>query len=132
MWRDRYDARANVYPRKPRPDQKIDAAVVLMMAIGRAMLIDEEARSLKGSLTNPIWVARVRGDVDNARTQTTAGASAAKPWIYSIRQKCPDRQAVTYRGVLPSACIVSTLSISAFAGCTQVCACSFRHNECQS
>ncbi len=33
----RYDARANVYPRKARPEQKIDAAVALIMAIGRCM-----------------------------------------------------------------------------------------------
>ena len=33
----RYDARSNVYPRKSRPDQKIDAAIATIMAIGRAM-----------------------------------------------------------------------------------------------
>jgi phage terminase large subunit-like protein len=33
----RYDARANVYPRKARPEQKIDAAVALIMAIARCM-----------------------------------------------------------------------------------------------
>ena len=33
----RYDARANVYPRKARPEQKIDAAVSLIMAIARCM-----------------------------------------------------------------------------------------------
>lgn len=33
----RYDARGNVYPRKQRPERKIDAAVGLIMAIGRAM-----------------------------------------------------------------------------------------------
>jgi phage terminase large subunit-like protein len=33
----RYDARANVYPRKQRPEQKIDAAVALIMALGRAI-----------------------------------------------------------------------------------------------
>jgi phage terminase large subunit-like protein len=31
------DARDNVYPRKARPENKIDAAVALIMAIGRAM-----------------------------------------------------------------------------------------------
>ena len=31
----RYDARANVYPRKARPEQKIDAAVALIMGIAR-------------------------------------------------------------------------------------------------
>jgi phage terminase large subunit-like protein len=29
----RYDARANVYPRKSRPEQKIDATVSLIMVI---------------------------------------------------------------------------------------------------
>ena len=33
----RYDARSNVYPRKSKPEQKIDAAVAGIMAIGRAM-----------------------------------------------------------------------------------------------
>ena len=33
----RYDARANVYPRKARPEQKIDAAIALIMAIGRTL-----------------------------------------------------------------------------------------------
>lgn len=33
----RYDARANVYPRKTRPEQKIDAAIALIMAIGRTL-----------------------------------------------------------------------------------------------
>jgi phage terminase large subunit-like protein len=33
----RYDARGNVYPRKTRPENKIDAAVASIMAIGRCM-----------------------------------------------------------------------------------------------
>jgi phage terminase large subunit-like protein len=32
-----YDARGNVYPRKARPEQKINAAVALIMAIARCM-----------------------------------------------------------------------------------------------
>jgi phage terminase large subunit-like protein len=32
-----YDARGNVFPRKARPENKIDAAVALMMGIARAM-----------------------------------------------------------------------------------------------
>jgi phage terminase large subunit-like protein len=32
-----YDARGNVYPRKPRPENKIDAAVALIMGIARVM-----------------------------------------------------------------------------------------------
>jgi hypothetical protein len=31
------DARSNVYPRKLRPEQKIDAAVALIMAMARCM-----------------------------------------------------------------------------------------------
>src|SRR5690348_3151224 len=38
------DRRGNLYPTKSRPDQKIDAAVALMMAIGRAMVEDEQAK----------------------------------------------------------------------------------------
>ena len=32
-----YDARSNVYPRKQRPENKIDAATALIMAIARCM-----------------------------------------------------------------------------------------------
>jgi phage terminase large subunit-like protein len=32
-----YDARSNVYPRKPRPENKIDAATALIMAIARCL-----------------------------------------------------------------------------------------------
>jgi phage terminase large subunit-like protein len=32
-----YDARGNVYPRKARPENKIDGAVALIMAIARSM-----------------------------------------------------------------------------------------------
>ena len=37
---------------KPRPDQKIDAAVALMMSIGRAMVEDKQAKGLDGFLAN--------------------------------------------------------------------------------
>jgi phage terminase large subunit-like protein len=36
-------------------DQKIDAAVALMMAIRRAMVEDEQAKGLEGFLANPIF-----------------------------------------------------------------------------
>jgi phage terminase large subunit-like protein len=49
------DRRGNLYPTKSRPDQKIDAAVALMMAIGRAMVEDEQAKGLEGFLTHPIF-----------------------------------------------------------------------------
>jgi phage terminase large subunit-like protein len=48
------DRRGNLYPTKQRPEQKIDAAVALMMAMGRAMIEDEDAKGLEGFLTNPI------------------------------------------------------------------------------
>jgi phage terminase large subunit-like protein len=40
------DRRGNLYPTKARPEQKIDAAVALMMAIGRAMDAPVQARSI--------------------------------------------------------------------------------------
>jgi phage terminase large subunit-like protein len=49
------DRRGNLYPTKSRRDQIIDAAVALMMAIGRAMVQDEEAKGLDGFLANPIF-----------------------------------------------------------------------------
>jgi phage terminase large subunit-like protein len=49
------DRRGNLYPTKSRPDQKIDAAVALMMAMGRAMIEDEDAIGLDGFLTDPIF-----------------------------------------------------------------------------
>ena len=49
------DRRGNLYPTKQRPDQKIDAAVAVMMALGRAMVEDEEAKGLEGFLDNPIF-----------------------------------------------------------------------------
>jgi phage terminase large subunit-like protein len=48
-----YDAMENVYPRKERPENKIDGAVALIMAIGRHMVF-EEAPSLDGFLANPV------------------------------------------------------------------------------
>jgi phage terminase large subunit-like protein len=44
-----------MHPTKHRPEQKIDAAVALMMAIGSAMVEDEQAKGLEGFLTNPIF-----------------------------------------------------------------------------
>jgi phage terminase large subunit-like protein len=48
------DRRGNLYPTKQRPEQKIDAAVALMMALGRAMTEDEDAKGLNEFLANPI------------------------------------------------------------------------------
>ncbi len=47
------DRRGNLYPTKQRPDQKIDAAVALMMALGRAMTEDVNA-GIDGFLLNPL------------------------------------------------------------------------------
>ena len=42
----RFDARGNVYPRKERPEQKIDAAIALIMTVGRCMThIDDQPYS---------------------------------------------------------------------------------------
>jgi phage terminase large subunit-like protein len=49
------DSRGNLHPTKNRPDQKIDAAVVVMMAVGRAMVEDEQAQGPKGLLSNPMF-----------------------------------------------------------------------------
>jgi phage terminase large subunit-like protein len=49
------DWRGNLYPTKQRPDQKIDAAMAVMMPLGRAMVEDEEAKGLEGFLGNPIF-----------------------------------------------------------------------------
>jgi phage terminase large subunit-like protein len=49
------DRRGNLYPTKSRPDQKIDAAVALMMAVDRAIVEDEQAKGLYGFLANPIF-----------------------------------------------------------------------------
>jgi phage terminase large subunit-like protein len=51
----RADRRGNLYPTKSRPDQEIDAAVALLMAIGRAMIEDADAKGLEGFLTHPIF-----------------------------------------------------------------------------
>jgi phage terminase large subunit-like protein len=47
------DRRGNLYPTKQRPDQKIDAAVAVMMALGRAMTEDENT-GIDGFLSNPL------------------------------------------------------------------------------
>ena len=47
------DAKENVYPRKERPENKIDGAVALIMAIGRHMVF-EEAGNIDEFLKNPV------------------------------------------------------------------------------
>jgi len=48
------DRRGNLYPTKRRLDQKIDGAVALMMAVGRAMTEDQNLKNLDGYLSNPL------------------------------------------------------------------------------
>ena len=47
------DRRGNLYPTKQRPDQKIDAAVAVMMALGRAMTEDNNP-GIDDFLSNPL------------------------------------------------------------------------------
>jgi phage terminase large subunit-like protein len=37
-----YDAKENVYPRKKRPENKIDGGVALIMALGRHMVVKDK------------------------------------------------------------------------------------------
>ena len=48
-----YDAKENVYPRKERPENKIDGAIALIMAIGRHMVFEEQP-SLDEFLANAV------------------------------------------------------------------------------
>jgi phage terminase large subunit-like protein len=50
------DRNANIFPRKQRTETKIDAAVALILAMGRAMLNTEHGFSLDEFLANPIIV----------------------------------------------------------------------------
>jgi hypothetical protein len=49
------NAGENVYPRKDRPENKIDAAAAWTMAFGRHMTF-EKPLDLDEFLANPIWV----------------------------------------------------------------------------
>ena len=54
----RYDARANVYPRKSREQNKIDPAIALIMTIGRCMAGAEAESSYNRPGARPsIWIA---------------------------------------------------------------------------
>jgi len=46
-----------LYPTKPRPEQKTDAAVALLMALGRAMAADDAGPDFSGFLADPIVIA---------------------------------------------------------------------------
>jgi len=56
LWQgSRSKRRGNLYPAEARPEHKTDAAVVLMMAIGRAMADDEHAAMhLDAFLAHPV------------------------------------------------------------------------------
>jgi phage terminase large subunit-like protein len=49
-----HDARGNIYPRKARPEQKIDAAVALIMALGRATSGQADELDLSEFPTQPL------------------------------------------------------------------------------
>jgi phage terminase large subunit-like protein len=51
-----YDARGNVCPRKARPEQKIDAAVALIMALGRAIIGQEDEPDISDFLADPVFL----------------------------------------------------------------------------
>jgi phage terminase large subunit-like protein len=42
----RVDAKDNIYPRKERPENKIDGPVALIMAVGRAMAGEQAQESV--------------------------------------------------------------------------------------
>ncbi len=48
------DRRGNLYPAKQRPEQKIDAAVALMMVVGRVMAEDDGQGDIMDFLRDPI------------------------------------------------------------------------------
>ena len=52
------DLKDNIYPRKERPENKIDGVVALIMALGRAMHEQEEPGDLDGFLNAPINLKR--------------------------------------------------------------------------
>ncbi len=50
----RPDRRGNLHPAKQRSEQKIDAAVALMIEVGRAMAEDASEGDLMDFLRNPV------------------------------------------------------------------------------
>lgn len=51
----RPDRRANLYPAKQRPEQKIDATVALLMAFGRAMAEGDGGTVDLGAFLAPVF-----------------------------------------------------------------------------
>ncbi len=50
----RRDRRGNLYPAKARPERKTDAAVALMLAVGRAMAEDASEGDFMDFLRDPV------------------------------------------------------------------------------
>jgi phage terminase large subunit-like protein len=48
------DRRGDLHPAKQRPERKIDAAVALMLAVGRAMAEDAGRGDLEDFLRDPV------------------------------------------------------------------------------
>ena len=71
------DRRGNLYPTKQRPAQKIDAAVALMMAIGRAKTDDANTKGLEDFLTSAI---SRRGTDGSATWGTDGSATTTDVW----------------------------------------------------
>ncbi len=53
VWQE--DRRGNLYPAKQRPERKIDAAVALMMAVGRAMADDAGQPDISDLFRAPLF-----------------------------------------------------------------------------
>ena len=49
------DRRGDLHPAKQRPEQKIDAAVASMMAVGRAMAEDDGQPDIGDFFRNPLF-----------------------------------------------------------------------------
>lgn len=49
------DVKENIYPRKERPENKIDGAIALIMAVGRSM-VSEETGDIDDAIYNPVIV----------------------------------------------------------------------------
>ena len=50
------DARGNVYPRKARPEQKIDDVVALIMALGRTISGEGGSVDMDAFLADPLFM----------------------------------------------------------------------------
>jgi len=48
------DAKENIYPRKERPENKIDGAVALIAAVGMAISIEDDSMAFNDMIMNPI------------------------------------------------------------------------------